>query len=61
MKTLNPIFSEILSSFTEQTPCEDIDQTAPLQARPTSKEIYTEYHESREDLQERGYGRSCWF
>jgi len=59
---VHPLFNKVLADFfVAQAPCEDIDRTVPLQARPTSNEDYMEYHESREDLQERGYGRSIWF
>jgi hypothetical protein len=42
---LRPIFDQILTEFDQQEPAE-------LQALPTSNEIYLEYHESREEMEE---------
>ena len=42
---LHPIFDRILTDFVQQEPAE-------LQALPTQNEIYLEYHESREEMEE---------
>ena len=42
---LNPLFDQILTDFIQQEPAE-------LQALPTRNEIYLEYHESREEMEE---------
>ena len=65
MSNINPIFDKVLADFFQaKEPHEDIDRTVPPQARPTSNEDYTEYHESNDDLEEKysgGYRRGPWF
>lgn len=53
---LNPVFHQILTEFIQQEPAE-------LQALPTAKEIYLEYHESREELgiKHDDYAEGGWF
>ena len=59
---VHPLFDKVLADFFQaKEPHEDVDRTVLPQARPTSNEDYMEYHESKEDMQEHGYGRGPWF
>ena len=42
---LHPLFDQILTDFVQQ-------ELVELQALPTRNEIYLEYHESREEMEE---------
>lgn len=65
VKQVHPLFDKILADhFHAQPPAERIYPTVKPQARPMSNEEYLEFHENKDELQERyngGYGRRPWF
>jgi hypothetical protein len=62
---VHPLFDKILADhFYTQAPSEDMKRPILVRTHPLSNEDYLEFHENRDELQERyngGYGRGEWF